>query len=226
MVDGGAHFVSATYYLEGDGPLIFTSYERLATVSHSVEIDAYSSAEGVTRRHANGNVPVYNRFVANAKACITPGLRFYQRKFSQEFHDLVCAFRNARLCCLVQVQQLRPTAASFHELRNFSFLDNDAVITGNSDELLRYLASADGTQTEIEYEKVQWWARHEASLPNWPSALKKMLQVQPRSASAERVFSIMKNFYTDQQENALEETVEASVMLLYNGNLRKKLLVP
>ena len=36
----------------------------------------------------------------------------------------------------------------------------------------------------------------------------------------------MKNFFTDQQDNALEEIVEASVMLYYNGNQREKLLVP
>ena len=195
-------------------------------MSHSVAIDAYPNVEGVARRQANGNVLVYNRLVAKAKACITPGLQFYQRKFSQEFHNLVRAFRSATLCCPIQVQQLRPTAASLHELRNFSFLDNDAVITGLSDELPRYLASADGTQTETEDEKVQWWARYEASLPNWSSVVKKILLVQPSSASAERVFSIMENFSTDQQENALEETVEASVMLCYNGNQRKKLLVP
>ena len=35
FVDGGNHFVSATYYLEGDGPLVFSCYERLATVSNA-----------------------------------------------------------------------------------------------------------------------------------------------------------------------------------------------
>ena len=73
----------------------------------------------------------------------------------------------------------------------------------------RYLASAD----ETEYAKVQWWARHEATLPNWASVVKKILLVQPSSASAERVFNIMKNVFRDQQNNALEETVETSAML-------------
>ena len=41
LIDGGSHFVTATYYLEGDGPLIFSFYERLASVSHSVAVDAY-----------------------------------------------------------------------------------------------------------------------------------------------------------------------------------------
>ena len=41
FVDGGNHFVSTTYYLEGDGPLVFSCYERLATVSNAVAVAAY-----------------------------------------------------------------------------------------------------------------------------------------------------------------------------------------
>ena len=36
LVDAGIHFVKATYYLEGDKPLIFSCYESLSTVAHSV----------------------------------------------------------------------------------------------------------------------------------------------------------------------------------------------
>ena len=33
LIDAGAPFVSATYYLEGEGPLVFSCYERLSTVT-------------------------------------------------------------------------------------------------------------------------------------------------------------------------------------------------
>ena len=72
LVDGGTPYVLATYYLEGDGPLIFTCYERLATVAHSVALDAYPNLEGVARRQANGNLPLCNQPVTSTKACITP----------------------------------------------------------------------------------------------------------------------------------------------------------
>lgn len=52
------------------------------------------------------------------------------------------------------------------------------------------------------------------------SAVKKILLVQPSSASAERVFSLLQNAFSKQQEAALEETVETSVMLRYNDNKR------
>ncbi|KAK3725851.1 hypothetical protein QZH41_014072, partial [Actinostola sp. cb2023] len=128
----------------------------------------------------------------------------------------------ARLCCPVQVQQLHPTVASVEELRKFSFLDDDGIIQGLTAELPRYMAIADGTALETEEEKLLWWSRNGATLPNWSSAVKKVLLVQPSSASAERVFSLMKNFFGNQQDAALEETVEASVMLRYNQNQRRK----
>ena len=46
--------------------------------------------------------------------------------------------------------------------------------------------------------------------------MKKLVLVQPSSAAAERAFSIMASCFTDEQQSALEETVEASVMLRYN----------
>ena len=225
-VDGGNHFVSATYYLERDGPLIFSCYQKLATVSNSVALANYPNVEGVARRQANGNVPVFNQLVARAKACINPGLLFFQQKFSQEFYDIVRAFRSARLFCPVQVQQLHPTVASVEELRKFSFLDDDGIIQGLVVELLQYMAIADGTALDTEEEKLLWWSRNEATLPNWSSAVKKVLLVQPSSASAERVFSLMNNFFGNQQDAALEETVEVAVMLRYNQNQRRKVVIP
>ena len=202
----------------------------LATVSNAVAVAAYPNLEGVSpgiaRRQAVGNLPVYNQLVAKAKACINPGSQFFQRTLSQEFYENDRAFRSARLCCPVQVQQYRPTAASVEELRRFRFLDNDAIIQGLTAELPRYLAVVvDGADLQTEEKKLQWWSRNEANLPNWSSVVKKVLLVQPSSASAERVFSIMNNFFTNQQDAALEQTVEASVIPCYNRNQRNKLVV-
>ena len=39
IVDAGVHFVKATYYLEGDGPLVFSCYEKLSAVARAVAVD-------------------------------------------------------------------------------------------------------------------------------------------------------------------------------------------
>lgn len=219
MIDAGRHFVAATYYLEGDGPLVFTCYERLSALSHAIAIESYPNLEAKARHYANGNNQLYNQLVAQGKACINPGFRFYQTKFSLQFRDIVRAFKAARLCCPMQVQQLHPTAASIQELKLFGFF-TDVEIAQLVGELPLYLAIVDGAQLETEDEKVRWWSDHSNGLPKWSAAAKKILLVQPSSASAERVFSLLKGAFNRQQDAALEETVEASVMLRYNRNKR------
>ena len=81
FVDGGKHFVSATYYLEGDGPLVFSCYERLATVSNAVAVAAYPNVEGVARRQAVGNLPVYNQ----PKHVSIRGCSFFRESLAKNF---------------------------------------------------------------------------------------------------------------------------------------------
>ena len=144
VIDAGMHFVNAIYYLEGDEPLIFSCYDRLSAVARAVAVDHYPNTEAVAREIASGNVAIYNQLMAQAKACIQPGLNFYQHKFSVQFRETVRAFKAARFCCPVQVQALRPTAASLEELRNFPFLKNDATIANLAQELPLYIAAANG----------------------------------------------------------------------------------
>lgn len=117
------------------------------------------------------------------------------------------------------MKALHPTAASVQELKQFSFI-TDAEVVQLVEELPNYLAIADGAATETEEGKVQWWATHADALPNWSAAVKKILLVQPSSASGERVCSLLQNAFSKQQEAAFEETVETSVMLHYNDNKR------
>ena len=53
----------------------------------------------------------------------------------------------------------------------------DAIIQGLTAELPRYLAVADGADLQTEEEKLQWWSRNEANLPNLSSVVKKVLLV-------------------------------------------------
>ena len=220
VIDAGVHFVSATYYLEGDRPLIFSCYEKLSAVSRAVAVQHYPNTEAVARAIANGNHEMYQQMMAQAKACIQPGLHFYQQKFSVQFHSTVRAFKAARLCCPVQVQHLNPTAAFLEEFRNFPFLDDDNVIANLAQELPNYLAAADSVTMTDDDDKLAWLACHSETLPNWSSLVKKLLLLQPSSASAERAFSLMNNAFNAQQDSALGDYLEASVMIRYNSAKR------
>jgi hypothetical protein len=88
IVDAGVHFVKATYYLEGDGPLIFSCYEKLSAVARAVAVDSYTNTVAVAREIANGNAALCSQLIARAKACIQPGLQLYQQKFVASFMKL------------------------------------------------------------------------------------------------------------------------------------------
>ena len=50
-------------------------------------------------------------------------------------------------------------------------------------------------------------------ITHWSSAVMKVLLVQPSSAAAERVFSILNSTFNDSQEHALVDYLQACVML-------------
>ena len=220
IVDVWVHFVKATYYLEGDGTLIFSCYEKLSAVVRTAAVDNYPNTVAVAQEIPNGNAAFRSQLIARAKACIQPGLQFYQQKFSGQFYETVRAFKSARLCCPVQVQSLTPTAESLQEFRSFPFIKDDAKIANLAEELPLYLAAAEGVTVTCENDKLTWWAAHEDALPHWSSLVKTLLLIQPSSASAERAFSLLTSAFPSQQDRALEDYLEASVMLQYNNTKR------
>ena len=119
MVDS-VHFVNATCYLEGDGPLIFTCFEHLSAVFHAVTVGHYPCTLAIAIEIANGDAALQNRLITQAKDCVQPGLNFFQQKFNVQFLTNVRAFKAARFCCPVQVSALRPDARSLEESKKLS----------------------------------------------------------------------------------------------------------
>ena len=193
IIDIGEHFVKGTYFLEGDGPLVFSCYEKLQAVAEACQAPYFPNVRAVVAAIVNEDP---NQRAAaleqKAKACVQPAIQWFLRKFNVDLNDAVTAFKAARVMCPVTVGWLRPTRASVEALRIFPFLDNDAAIDGLVRELPQYI-----TATQ------EWWKVHEERLPNWSSAVKKVLLVQTSSAVAERVFSLLSASFHEQQESAL-----------------------
>ena len=82
-------------------------------------------------------------------------------------------------------------------------------------ELPQYLDSAADVVEDVDI--VDWWKQHAEGLPHWSHAVHSILLVQPSSAAAERVFSILNSTFSDCQDSSLEDYIESSVMLQYNN---------
>ena len=215
IVDVGHHFVTATYYLEGDGPLVFSCYAKLQAVAEACRVPHFPNVRAVSTAIVTED-PTQNvdTLEQRARECVDPAIQWFLRKFNVQLYDLVAAFKAARIMCPVAVQWMRPTAATVSALRILPFLNSDRIIDGLIAELPDYVVDAQVVTTEEE--KVKWWCQHVERLPCWSAAVKQVLLVQPSSAAAERAFSLLSAAFSDQQDRALADYLQASVMLQYN----------
>ena len=87
------------------------------------------------------------------------------------------------------------------------------------EELPAYLARASAVASSgaENCDTLVWWKNSSAELPVWSETAQDVFLVQPSSAAAERVFSIL-NQFNETQTNSLEDYVESSVMFRYNYN--------
>lgn len=112
-IDVGEHFFKATYYLEGDGPLVFSCYEKLqAAAEANVRVVAAAIANA-DRSQSSATLE------QRALACVQPAIQWFLRKFNVDLIEAVAAFKAAKVMCPVMVRWLRPTRATVEALSIF-----------------------------------------------------------------------------------------------------------
>ena len=125
------------------------------------------------------------------------------------------AFKAVRLLSPTLVTQIQPTAPDIDQLKVLPFLPA-TVLEHLKEELPTYLAKASVVaSSDRSIDSLEWWKNNGTKLPYWSQAAQWIFLVQPSSAAAERVFSIL-NRFSDAQTNSLEDYVESTVMLQYN----------
>ncbi len=65
------------------------------------------------------------------------------------------------------------------------------------------MALADGVS--MDANKLHWWKNHSFELPHWSSACRAILLLQPSSAAAECVFSLLTDSFNERQTHSLED---------------------
>jgi hypothetical protein len=153
---------------------------------------------------------------------------YFEAKMA-ELKDMVDIFKACRL-----FDPSRAAAQCAHadeverQLKLFPFID-DAKVALLVRDLPAYLVHVQhhpitrGGDGELEYEA--WW--HACAGVNdmgvWYEVATTVLILQPSSAAAERVFSMLKNLMGDQQQaRSMEDYQEAAIMSRYNQLQRYK----
>lgn len=94
-------------------------------------------------------------------------------------------------------------------------MEKPGILHNLKSELPKYLARARDTSDNVV--PLDWWQRNSVDLPHWSAAARLVVLVQPSSISAEWVFSLLNNSFSDQQESGLQDYIEISLMLQLNN---------
>ena len=174
-------------------------------VSHFPNVDAIIS-KITADPNAQHQLKLY------AISCIKPGLDYFMSKYTGDLGKQIGAFKAARLFVPHKVVPFSPIASTIDSLGSFTFLI--PLLPALKTELPTYLALASGISVEVE--TTEWWKQNNLELPNWSRAFTEVVLIQPSSVAAERVFSLLKNSFNERQDLALQDYIEASLMLQYN----------
>ena len=139
--------------------------------------------------------------------CLTPAFQYYSETV---INDLVVAssirvFKAAEIFNSLFVKISRPSDVDINRLDAIPFLDNN-VIQSLKDELPVYLVKAANIPDGFDPRAEVWlrWKSNDQELPAWSAAVQKVVLVEPSSASAERVASLLTAMFGDQQDHAIE----------------------
>ena len=203
--------VHVTYKLEGDGPLALHAYEILDTLVNSIHSKHYPNTTALLRQKFQGPLQWWMQYALD---CMKPGLEYFIHKFSSDLVDVVHAFKSARLFFPPKVDEMKPDDAEVNSLKAFPFLDQPARLDALKSELPAYLAQA--TDVAKAIDPLKWWKDHSTTLPAWAAAAKQVVLIQPSSATAERVFPLLKNSFGECQDSSLQDYIKTSLMLQNN----------
>ena len=212
-VDAMRLFVQTTYSLEGDGPLALVTYQSIRSFYAHIDSSHFPNVTAVAKQLAGGSTLHEQQLNAYARACIDPAYAYFRAKFDNDLQPALQVFKAARYFSPVSTSELKPTTSDLDILQSLSFLTS-GDITNLKAELLLYLAATEELSPTVDPTK--WWERHREDLPHWASGFRKVVLLQPSSAAAERVFSLLTNAFGHLQESSLEDYISASIMFQYN----------
>ena len=141
-VDFGHQFVTTTYNLEGDGPLVFLCYESISALTAALSIANYPNLNAVSRELSCGNAVAEQQLIAYGKACINPAIHYYRQRLDDSMKIPLEAFKAARLFVPAKVQEMNINAQAADSLSVFPFFDN-LELQELKTELPNYIAACE-----------------------------------------------------------------------------------
>ena len=160
---------------------------------------------------------------------LAPGFAYLEARITGTCETQYSCVKMYDICRLAQAfdpnfanDQLTP--AFVDTLQAITPLAAHGLLTALKRELPQYLAAAAqapvfGRSDVGDYSEaiLKWWRVHSHAFPSWARAARIVFALSPNSASCERVFSLLKVLFGEQQMSALGDQIRAALMLRHNG---------
>ena len=129
----------------------------------------------------------HEALVTYARACVQPGLEYFQWQLATSLKGSLDVFKGCRLFSPQKVHIMQPTTSTVDEdLKKTPFLNTPQELNDLKEELPTHLARA--SDTNENFDILEWWKRNSSHLPKWSAAAKRIFLIQPSSAASERGF--------------------------------------
>ena len=84
--------MQATYRLEGNGALVFSCIDVLASLAAGIQTAYFPNLVAVAARLSAGNLWLGQQFMQYGRDCIEPGLQYFHTRFAEDLSDSAAAF--------------------------------------------------------------------------------------------------------------------------------------
>ena len=220
-VDGADPFIKATYALEGDGPLAFVTFDKMAELNQFTLAPHLPNLTAICKQWGGDTQPPTDEFQAlyqQGMQCIISGFNYFNQTIWADDAQLnyqLQLFKLARFLVPARAIELHFSLEDVENFNLFKVVRNGFIDMGLlRAELPLYLAAADGVALHVDL--VQFWYQRKDMLPGFCKLFAVLMLLQPSSAACERVFSVLTRMLGDQQDSALQDYVQTQVMLEYN----------
>ena len=202
---------------EGDGFLFPFVYDEICTLCEICEnpVNIFSDESAAERE--------------KSIECVKPAFDYFLQRMKTDCLPRVAMARLARILNPTRVLDIGISiddATAFCNVFPFKEFRTPEFVKSLCEELPAYKSRAASCRidetgphsvTALAEAIWLWWSRQESFLPTWCAAAKVIALISPSSAAVERVFSILRRHFGDDQKRSLEDYVEGSVMLEYNS---------
>ena len=140
-IDLGKPFVTATYKLEGDGPVVLHCYEIIEEVKAAIQVGYTPNVDADVRNICTTTTPPQRQaqLKVYSKRCIQPGIDYFHAQLQTSLHDSLIVFKAAGIFSPHKCELMQPVATGVDSLSVLPFLNQEDIMAGLKEELPTYM---------------------------------------------------------------------------------------